>query len=148
MSHFLIHTGTWILVGDGRKALFMRNTGTAEHIELSVEHVLENENPASVEQGTDRPGRTFSSMGNGRSAYESTDWHEIGEARFVKSVAEALTKLVVTNALKSLILVAPPKVMGQLKDELPKSVQALVVNTLTRDLTKHPVAEIARFISA
>eukprot|EP01037_Dinobryon_pediforme_P009501 gene9503-9581_t len=148
MSHFLIQTGTWILVGDGRKALFLRNIGTAEQLELTVERVLESENAPTSEQGSDRPGRSFSSMGYGRSAYEETDWHEIGEQRFVTDVAQALVKLASTDTMKALILVVPAKVLGQLNDELPPMVQNLVVDKLTRDLTKHPVAEIARFLAA
>ena len=148
MSHFLIETGTWILVGDGRKALFLRNIGTAEHLELKVERVLESENASTAEQGTDRPGRSFSSAGFGRSAYDETDWHELGEQRFVKDVVKTLVKLAATEVLKALILIAPAKVLGQLNDELPPDVQHLVVEKLARDLTKHPVAEIARFLAA
>src|SRR5713101_1903162 len=46
-----------ILVGDGQKALFLRNRGSAQHVDLVVERILERDNPPTREQGTDRPGR-------------------------------------------------------------------------------------------
>ena len=57
-----------ILVGDGEKALFLRNKGSREDIRLKVENILWHDNPASHEQGTDEPGRAFASVGTARSA--------------------------------------------------------------------------------
>lgn len=47
-----------ILVGDGRKALLLRNRGNAQRIDLVVGRIVEQDNPATREQGTDRPGRS------------------------------------------------------------------------------------------
>ena len=46
-----------VFVGDGRKALFLRNEGDETFPDLQTEKVFEDENPSSHEQGTDRPGR-------------------------------------------------------------------------------------------
>ena len=64
---------TLVLVGDGQKALFLRNKGHALHVQLVVEQVLERDNPPTREQGTDRPGRSNASVGVARSAMEETD---------------------------------------------------------------------------
>ena len=45
-----------VLVGDGQKALFLRNKGDAGRVQLVVEDIFERDNPATREQGTDRPG--------------------------------------------------------------------------------------------
>src|SRR3546814_12994531 len=50
----------------------------------------EADNPSTHEQGTDRPGRTHSSMGSRRSSYGDTDWQEQGEELFARHVANAL----------------------------------------------------------
>ena len=55
-----------VLIGDGQKALFLRNKGTAHQVRLEVEQVLEQDNPATREQGTDRPGRSVASVGTAR----------------------------------------------------------------------------------
>ena len=52
-----------VLIGDGQKALFLRNKGTAQQVKLEVEQILEQDNPATREQGTDRPGRSVASVG-------------------------------------------------------------------------------------
>src|SRR5258707_13550860 len=50
----IIPRNSLILVGDGQKALFLRNTGSAQRIDLVVERILEQENPATREKGTAR----------------------------------------------------------------------------------------------
>ncbi|MBK2451821.1 host attachment protein, partial [Escherichia coli] len=75
----LIPNDTFIVVADGRKMLFFRNDGDAQHPNLVVERKREQDNPSDGDQGTDRPGRSFSSVGPGRSAYEETDFHQLEE---------------------------------------------------------------------
>jgi protein required for attachment to host cells len=83
-----------VFVGDGRKALFLRNEGDEKFPNLKTESVFLDKNPPTHEQGTDRPGRSHASVGPGRSAVESTDWHDLEEHHFARVVAEALEKLV------------------------------------------------------
>ena len=83
-----------VFVGDGRKALFLRNEGDEKFPNLKTERVFLDHNPPTHEQGTDKPGRSYASMGPGRSAVESTDWHDLEEHHFARVVAEALEKLV------------------------------------------------------
>ncbi|MGC1559740.1 MAG: host attachment protein, partial [Bradyrhizobium sp.] len=84
-----------VFVGDGRKALFLRNEGDETFPNLRTEKVFEDENPSSHEQGTDRPGRVAESAATGRrSAVEPTDWHQIEEHRFARRVAAAMEQLV------------------------------------------------------
>ena len=66
----LIPTDTLVLVGDGRKALFLRNRGGAGHPEFITERVMEQNNPATRDQGTDKPGRYAGPDGASRSAME------------------------------------------------------------------------------
>jgi hypothetical protein len=59
----------------GQKALFLRNRGSALDVDLVVEQILEQDNPATREQGTDRPGQSTASPAVARSAMEQVDWH-------------------------------------------------------------------------
>ena len=45
----------FVFVGDGRKALFLRNDGDEKFPYLKTERVFVDENPPSHEQGTERP---------------------------------------------------------------------------------------------
>src|SRR5205085_4845882 len=71
-----------VLVGDGRKALFLRNRGTPAHPELVVVDEVEQDDPPTRELGTDRPGRKHGTDGVSRSAIEETDQHQRAEQRF------------------------------------------------------------------
>lgn len=51
-------------MGDGCKALFLRNRGTAVNPRLETEDVFEQDNPATRDQGTDSPGRGAGSFRN------------------------------------------------------------------------------------
>jgi protein required for attachment to host cells len=85
MNRFSIPHDALVFVGDGQKALFLRNAGDATLVNLTTERVFTDENPPTHDQGTDRPGRVFQSAAkNKRSGVETTDWHELEKERFAK----------------------------------------------------------------
>ena len=57
MSSIRLKRGMWVVVADGEKALFLKNEGDATYPDLNVVRKIEEENPPTREQGTDRPGR-------------------------------------------------------------------------------------------
>jgi hypothetical protein len=59
---------SWVFVGDGQKALFLINEGDAMVPNLRCLSSEEHQDPPSREQGSDAPGRAFSSVGEIRSA--------------------------------------------------------------------------------
>jgi protein required for attachment to host cells len=146
MTDLEIPAGALLLVGDGRKALFLRNKGAPTHVELAVERVLEHPDPPTREQGTDRPGRYRGGEGP-KSAFEQVDWHQLGEDRFAAEIGDALNRLAHDNKFYALVLVAPPKVLGTLRTRLHKETLAKVVAEIHKDLTSQPVAEIARTLA-
>lgn len=136
-----------VLVADGRRALFLDNRGTALAPDLHCVSVMEHENPPTHEQGTDKPGTTHQSVGAARSSVEQPDLHARAEDRFVETVATALAKRVADKAPPALIVVAAPKAMAVLKTALPATVARRVGAWVTKDLTKHPLPEIARLLA-
>jgi protein required for attachment to host cells len=147
MNKLVIPHDAFVFVGDGRKALFLRNDGDEKFPNLKTERVFVDENPPAHEQGTDRAGRAFpGAHASARSAMETTDWHEIEEHRFAKRVSAALEDLVRKRAAPALVIVAPPRTLSDLRHALHADVKARVVGEIDRDLTKHPVWEIERHI--
>jgi len=136
-----------VLACDGRKALFLRNRGTRMDVNLATERVLEQKNPATREQGTDRPGRFPGTDGKSRSAAEETDWHQQAEDRFASRVADVLYRMAHGGELGKLIVVAPARTLGVLRKACHKEVADRVIAELDRDLTSMPVPEIARLLS-
>lgn len=149
MPDFLIHNNALILVGDGRKALFLRNRGTPQALDLAVEQILNGTaNPPTHEQGTDRPGRVMQSVGSARSSVEQTDWHVLEEQKFAGTIAEALYRSVLANGFSELVIVAPPKILGTLRQSFHKQVSDRIAGEWPKTLTTAPIPEIARLLAA
>ncbi|MDJ1157439.1 host attachment family protein [Chelatococcus sp. SYSU_G07232] len=149
MTRIRLDSDALVFVGDGEKALFLRNKGDWLYPNLVVENVLEQDNPASREQGSDQPGR----MNRGRpssnkSAIEATDWHQIAKDRFAREVADALYKAAHRQGYQHLVVVAPPTTLGELRKAFHKEVSERVVAEVDKTLTSHPVYEIERILSA
>jgi protein required for attachment to host cells len=137
-----------VLVGDGEKALFLRNKGDAEHVNLVVESVREQDNPPTHEQGADQPGRAFASVGAKRSAMEETDWHRFAEERFAAELSQMLYRRAHANRFKELVVVAPPKVLGNLRKAFHKEVTDRIIAEVPKELTSHPVYEMEKVLAA
>jgi protein required for attachment to host cells len=144
MSGLVIDHGAWVMVGDGEKALFFRNEGDATYPNLQVVNVLEQENPRTSEQGTDRPGRAFSSVGAHRSAMQETNWHKLEKHRFAKEIADILYSAAHRGDYSKLVIAAPPMIMGDLRKALHKEVSDKVIGEVAKDLTHMPAFEIEK----
>jgi protein required for attachment to host cells len=143
----MIDHDAWVVVGDGEKALFFRNEGTPAHPNLQVLEVLEQDNPKTSEQGSDRPGRAFASVGGRRSALQETNWHKLEKHRFAKEIAEALYQAAHRGEYAKLVLAAPPMTLGDLRKALHKEVADRVVAEVAKDLTNMPPPEIERVLA-
>ena len=137
----------WVLVADGEKALILRNEGDGAYPNLQVTRLIEQDNPATRDQGTDRPGRFSDGPSVHRSAVQETDWHRLAEERFARDLADRLYKAAHAGRFDRLILVAPPRTLGELRDALHKEVRARVIAEIDKDLTNHPVHEIEKKVA-
>jgi protein required for attachment to host cells len=139
---------SFVVVADGAKMLFFRNEGDAAFPKLEVERKREQEDRPDRDWKTDEPGRAFSSVSSGRSAYEETDFHQLEEDRFAAETAELLRKRALQNDFESLIIIAPPKTLGELRKHYHKEVEKRLAGEIAKDLTGHPVEEIEKIIIA
>ncbi|WP_342361568.1 host attachment family protein [Terrarubrum flagellatum] len=137
-----------VLVGDGGRALFFRNVGSPAKPRLEVEDVFENDNPATRDQGADQPGRAHASVGARRSAMEQTDWHRLAEEQFAGEIAGMLYRQAHRGGFERLVIVAPPKVLGDLRKSAHAEVADKIVAEIPKDLTSHPIPEIERALAA
>lgn len=147
MARIRLEHGTWVVVADGEKALFLRNEGDNLHPHLTVFREMAEENPPTREQGSDRPGRFNDGPTVHRSAVADTDWHRVAKERFAESVAERLYKLAHRGEFEWLVLVAPPVVLGEIRKQLHKEVSDKVTAELPKTLTNHPVPEIEKILT-
>jgi len=138
----------FVFVGDGRKALFLRNDGDEKFPNLKTERVFSDVNPPTREQGTDKPGRAFAGVGAARSSVETVDWHDLEEHRFADDVAAAFERVVRERKAKVLVIVAPPRTLAELRRVLHADVKSRIIAEIDKDLTKQPVYEIERHLAA
>jgi protein required for attachment to host cells len=132
-----------VFIGDGRKALFLRNAGDEQVPDLRTEEVFKEDNPPTREQGTDKPGRGFASAGSPRrSGMEETDWHHLEERRFAERVAAVLEEVVRRRHVPAIVVAAPPKTLAELRRAFHADVKAKVVAEIDKDLTKEPLDRI------
>jgi len=140
--------GTWVVVADGKKALFLHNHGDDDIIDLRVLDAHTQTNPATHDQGTDQPGRTNDAAGPGKSAMEATDWHQLAEDRFAHLVADDLNRAALANRFAHAIIVAPPKALAEIRKHLHKETVKRVAGEVNKDLTGHPVWEIEKILKS
>ncbi len=136
-----------VLVADGRKMLFLRNHGNAAHIDLRIEVRCEQDNPPNRDQASDAPGRSFESVGSRRSGMEETDFHQIQEDRFAAKAAELLNARALANDFETLIVVAPPHTLGELRKSYHKQVASRIIKEIDKDLTGCPIDEIEAMLA-
>jgi protein required for attachment to host cells len=137
-----------VLVADGRKLLFLRNHGDAEQIDLRVEAHRTQENPADREQKTDAPGTATSSDGIARDSFEEVDFHQLAEDRFAGEATEMLRRRALAREFDALLVVAPPRTLGELRKHYHKEVSTRLIGEVDKDLTNHEVPAIERAVTA
>jgi len=143
-----LNTGNWVLVADGKKALFLRNYLDTNDYDLRVVWHQTLDNPASHAQGSDRPGRANSVPGVRRAALQEADWHQLSEDRFAKEVAAILNRAAQDGAFDEIVIVAPPKVIGDLRTELNSDAAKKVLAEIPKTLTNHPIEKIESLLKS
>jgi len=124
MVHGTMHQ-TWILIGDGSHARFFQASDAVGPWEM-----LRKVEREHSREKTDRP-----------------ETHEDrGEHEFARQLVKELETARESGSFKDLVLVAPPKFLGQLRGELPAALAACVVKTLDKDYAHLNVDEIHKHV--
>ena len=144
MVDFLIPSGALVLVADGRRALFIRNVGTAMSVQMEVADVMEAEaNPPNREQGTGPADRVVHQSGvRGTSTVETPDYHSRAENEFLVRVMSALDSQVQQGNVGAVVLVAPPKALATLRKVVTPLVTTVLRGEIAKDLVKEPLEKI------
>ena len=105
-------------------------------------------NPRTADQGSDQPGRATSSVTPGRSAVETTDWHDQAERDFLRDAIVAVGQWAEQDGPDEVVVVAPPRALAVLREHMPRPLKPLVKAELARDYVHHPLPEISRLLAA
>jgi protein required for attachment to host cells len=142
-------TVTWILVADGARARILRNDGPGKGLHPALPQDFAASHAATRDLGTERPGRGHGpAPGTRHGMQPHADWHEFQKHEFARAMADILNRAAERKEYDRLILVAPPKTLGDLRAELDRHAAALVTGTLDKDLTHLTIGELPDHLGA
>lgn len=130
---------TWIVIADGVRCRVVTNDGPGRGIKPCPDLDFRSEQRRLRDIMSDRPGRTFDSVGMGRHSMEyGSDPVREDEKQFARTLIDLLEVELAANAFDRLVLIAPPQTLGDLRSMLSKGLRAVVVKEIDKDLTRLP----------
>ena len=136
----LVAHNTHVMVIDGANKSLFRNRGKDFAPDLERIDHRHRQTGRTSDMGTDKPGRSFQSAGNTRSAHESTDSHQQEEDRFATEAADQLNMLLTDSA--SAILIATPHVLGMMRKRLTPKARSRITAEIDKDYAQRSVDDI------
>jgi protein required for attachment to host cells len=128
--------GAFVAVADGEKFAVFRNHGTEAEPQLqAVQH------PQPGNDNIPSGGRHHSSAAN-------PDDATLVEDGFAAATAAWLNSEVLDGRIKSLVVIAAPKTLGELRKHYHKALEAVLHGELSKDLTGHSTADIEKALAA
>jgi len=144
---------TWIAVSNGAQARFfaLRKNDDGHIFEEAADPLQADLKGAAREERGNKPGRSFASAGGGlRHAMEPrSNFLKLEKHNFTREVAAALDSACAEGRYGALVLIAPPRSLGELREllservlgsvtlEMPKDLTQLTPNALWAQLSKH-----------
>lgn len=131
-----IPKGATIAVADGEKLNLYRNDGdeAAPSLAAMADAVISTTNKSSG-------SRHQSSAANPSDSQQDED-------SFAAGTAAMLNKRVLDGDIASLIIVAAPRTLGELRKHYNRELSAVLAGEISKDLTGHSVSDIERTIGA
>lgn len=128
---------TWFLVADSARASVMSVHGSHGPAVPVFDYVFAAPARAhSMKALTDRAGRSFDSYGAGRHAYvPRTDWRTQIRQGFARDLAKRIEEGAVSGRFAKLVLVAPPKALGLIRDSLGKAGRRCLEKCIGKEMT-------------
>ena len=135
---------TWILIADASRARILKNDGPGRGLDAIEDMIFQGENRKLKDIMADKPGRSYDSVGGGRHAmeYKSDAEHE-DERAFANTLITVLQEAHGRKDYDQLILIAPPKMLGDIRAVLPDTLKAVTSAEINKDLTHIPNSDMA-----
>lgn len=144
----MLQTGTaWMLVADGRRARVLVEQRRGATLEEPSDWNMEI-GPDELYDPQDRPPRSFDRAGAGRHAMDKgRSLHEQEEEKFLKRVADRIGDAERHNSFDHLVIAAPPRALGMLRNMLPAGAKSRLVGDISKDLLDEPSAKLRERLS-
>lgn len=114
---------TWILVADGDQArIFEERLRASDVRELESLHM--GRGGGDYPRGANHGATVHDRAGYGQHGAGERAPHQEAEDRFLERVADSLAEPLRRDAFQSLVIMAPPRALGVLRQALPKAAHA------------------------
>ena len=140
----------WLLLADGQRATAYRYLGADRIPEIEADFDIERMDAKPTRKiVSDKSGRMKSSaLGRGGTALPGrVDPHEEAELRFLDDIAKKLDAAIKAKRCDVLILAAPPKALGHLRQVLSAGARKIIKAEIAKDLTKTVPAKLAKLVA-
>ena len=133
-----------ILVADRAVAVFY-DVAALDQAPVEVERISDPEARLhDRELGSDRPGRSYESVGGARHAIDREGGpHERAAEQFARRVARRLDEARRKDEFDDVVIVAGPRFLALIRKELPRLTRARVAHEIAKDLVHGP-ADVLR----
>ena len=138
----------WFLIADGVRARLLKHKQGEASLRPALDHEFIGTNLLSSDLASDRAGRALGSDRSASHAVQSkTDPHRHEEVAFAHEIAGILEKARKRDAFDQLVVVAPPKALGDLRSAFTKPLRERIKAELNKDLTTVPIHELSKHLS-
>jgi protein required for attachment to host cells len=139
---------TWILIADGAHARLFVNAGVGKGLEPALDQEFIGVNLPSRDIASDRPGRTFDSVGPGRHAMQlPTDPHRYEKQAFARELAQRLDEARKEGRFDRIVVIASPETLGDLRASFSKPLLDAIHGELPKNLIKVSIHELPAYVS-
>lgn len=137
-------TGTWILAADGNQARLLKGVNfLKDDGQIPEQEIFHLETKRVQDIMADKPGRSHSSTGHGRSAMEySSDPVREEQQRFVSDIACKIDEYADKGAFERIVLCAAPQTMGDLRSKLSAKARGLTVAEISKNYSNMPTEKL------
>ncbi|MGE0621095.1 MAG: host attachment protein [Pseudomonadales bacterium] len=136
----------WVVVADSVRARFFR-LDDQQHLEELDDLVAPEDRLKDQSLNANRGGRAFDSVGGGRHAMEKHETpHEHAVKAFAGRIVERLEQARTGNLLEKLVVIAPPRMLGYLREHFSDALEDRVACSIHKELTRETPARIADYL--
>ena len=133
----------WIVVASAARARLFTCRGRVGALEEVADPIHPQSRLQAGEVDSDAPGRSFDRRGEGRHAMAAHDSPQHVEARrFAADLAETLAQARTAQRFARFYLVAPARMLGDIRKALDEPTRARLSGTVEKDLVTHTVEDI------
>lgn len=133
----------WVLVANSGHARILEMQRKPYQFHQVTELVSESQHLTNKELVSDTSGRVYRAQGPGtHSMKPRSDPHELAEEQFSRSLTQKVEKAAQLGRFDQLLVVADPKTMGRLRQQMNRAVAGKVTDEVSLDLVGMPLPQL------